>query len=78
MYLYMAEPWQVDPVEFWWLVHKSEVKVVVAVDAEMDALVPREPETLGTPLWIYDWQNESQERISYNPSPQSLAIPRIL
>ena len=50
MYLYMAEPWQVDPVEFWWLVHKSEVKVVVAVDAEMDALVPREPETLGTPL----------------------------
>ena len=34
-YVYCADPWSVDPTEFWWFIAKAQIKCIVAVDTEV-------------------------------------------
>ena len=33
--MYCADPWSVDPTEFWWFIAKAQIKCIVAVDTEV-------------------------------------------
>ena len=52
-YVYCADPWTVEPTEFWWFLAKSQIQCIIAVDTEVATIIS----TNGWAALSHEWSH---------------------